>query len=215
MNILWLCVGIGLIALGLAGLYVGLSHLRRERPVRAIQSSHPRGSGVTDAPARLDGRREDQPVEAADYEFHTFVMGQRDTNPDGTHRQDIIATLAPGDSLTLRHEATATDQGSLAVVAAGGVIGFLPSREVGELARNANNWTNARVTIDRIFDDEVNQSRVLGVWMHIELWGIDQSPSGEGNADDDPTEKEEVGIDSNVGVIDDEVVDAARIDRRE
>ena len=117
--------------------------------------------------------------------------------------------------MTLRHEPTATDQGSLAVVAAGGVIGFLPSREVGELARNANNWTNARVTVDRIFDDEVNQSRVLGVWMHIELWGIDQSLSGAGNGDDDPAEKEEVGINSIAGVIDYEGDDAAPIDRRE
>jgi hypothetical protein len=51
--------------------------------------------------------------------------------------------------------------------------------------------------------------------MHIELWGIDQSLSRAGNGDDDPAEKEEVGINSIAGVIDDEGDDAAPIDRRE
>ena len=36
---------------------------------------------------------------APDYAFNTFVMGQRGTNPDGTHRQNIIATLAVADLL--------------------------------------------------------------------------------------------------------------------
>jgi hypothetical protein len=52
-------------------------------------------------------------------------------------------------SLTLRQEPTDVDQNAIAVVAAGGVIGYLPSKEAGRLVPMISDKMRARVTLDR------------------------------------------------------------------
>ena len=90
-------IGIGLIVVGIIGLVWGLVLLRRQR--------RPSPATVDDGGWLV---RELEPDEKdsgpPDEEFDTFVMGQRGSNPDGTRRQDIIATMAVGDPLTLRPE---------------------------------------------------------------------------------------------------------------
>ena len=190
---LWLYVGVGLIASGVIGLFVGLFLLRRERFLRNRRPPLRRRSDVPDDRAvQVDEEREDQSSEAPDNAFDTFVMGQRETNPDGTDRQDIIAALAAGDPLTLRHEPTSFDPNAIAVVAAGGVIGYLPSKQAGELIGVLDETSRARATVNRIVEDEVNQSRVRGVWMHVELWRlISGAPPIDENEDIAADEKDE------------------------
>jgi hypothetical protein len=154
--------------LGFFGIVVGVQQFRRTG-----QRSFGRPPEViADRDWQADQQLEEQLSDSPDYTFNTFLMGQRGTNSDGTHRQDIIAALAVGDSLTLLPEPTNIDQNAVAVVAAGGVIGYLPSKEAGELMQAISNETRARVTVDRLFDDDVNDVRVRAVWMHVELWGI-------------------------------------------
>jgi hypothetical protein len=193
---LWLYVGVGLIASGVIGLFVGLFLLRRERFLRNRRPPLRRRLDVPDDGAvQVDEEREDQSSEAPDNAFDTFVMGQRETNPDGTDRQDIIATLATGDPLTLRHEPTSFDPNAIAVVAAGGVIGYLPSKQAGELIGVLDETSRARATVNRIVEDEVNQSRVRGVWMHVELWRlISGAPTIDQNEDIGADEKDEAEV---------------------
>ena len=99
-------------------------------------------------------------------------MGQRDVNPDGTPRQDIIATLSVGDRLTLGHQPTKFDPNAIAVVAAGGTIGYLPSKHSEVLIGLLEETSSVRAAVKRIVEDEVNQSLVRGVWMRIELRGL-------------------------------------------
>ena len=196
---LWLYVGVGLIASGVIGLFVGLFLLRRERfPSQSAASpAATLWRCPTTAQCKSDEEREDQSSEAPDNAFDTFVMGQRETNPDGTDRQDIIAALAAGDPLTLRHEPTSFDPNAIAVVAAGGVIGYLPSKQAGELIGVLDETSRATATVNRIVEDEVNQSRVRGVWMHVELWRlISGAPPIDENEDigaDEKNEAEEAG----------------------
>ena len=193
MKVLWLYVGFGLIAVGVIGFFVGLFLLYRERFPRSGRLPSPRSRQVLDRRARqVDEQVPDRPREAPDSAFDTFVMGQRDINPDGTHRQDIIAALAAGDPLTLRHEPSSFDPNAIAVVAAGGVIGYLPSRETGALIRSLDETSRVRVTVNRIVEDEVNQSLVRGVWMHIELWGLlAEAPRSDENEGGGTVEKNE------------------------
>ena len=163
MKIPWLYIGVGLIVAGVIGILVGLFPLRRERHLGAAEMD-------LEPTNEADDQWEDPPAPA--YTVDTFVIGQRETNPDGTHRQDIISALAVGDHLRLRHEPDGFDPNAIAVVAAEGVIGHLPSGETAKLIPVLGETTRASATVSRLVEDDVNQSRVFGVWIHIELWRL-------------------------------------------
>ena len=171
MKIPWLYIGVGLIVAGVIGILVGLFLLRRERHLGAAKVQFARPSEMDLEPAsKADDQWDDPPAPA--YTVDTFVIGQRETNPDGTHRQDIISALAVGDHLRLRHEPDGFDPNAIAVVAAEGVIGHLPSGETAKLIPILGETTRASATVSRLVEDDVNQSRVFGVWIHIELWRL-------------------------------------------
>ena len=170
MKIFGLFIGIGLIAGGVVGLFVGLFLLYRQRLGGRLH--------IQPFPVPLNRAHQGQdeqaglPSDPPDHAVETFVMGQRDVNPDGTPRQDIIATLSVGDRLTLGHQPTKFDPNAIAVSAAGGTIGYLPSKHSEVLIGLLEETSSVSAAVKRIVEDEVNQSLVRGVWMRIELRGL-------------------------------------------
>ena len=154
---------VGLILIGLAGLFVGFSMLRRGKPIE------------TPDPLEDLGERSpavDEALSQPEAEFDTFLVGHREANEDGTDRQQIIASLSPGDVLRLRHEPRRLDPNAVAVVAPHGVVGFFPARLASDFLDALADPGNAKVTVGRIVEDAVNGTNVLGVWVHVELHGV-------------------------------------------
>ena len=170
-----LYVAYGLIAAGVIGLLVGLLLLRR-KPVREPPPI-----------AREDIREEirdypeiEEPL--PDHSFNTFVVGQTQVNHDGTLRQDIIAGLTPGDPLTLlRRPHNPDDTNAIAVVAAGGMIGYLPGTEAAELAPAMDNGAAATAAVDRVIEGMSDGKPVLGVWIQVARWDQLQAEWQPGN----------------------------------
>ena len=156
---------IGLILIGLVGLFVGLSMLRKED---LADFGNDLGRQPLDAPQPKDVEPGSRPVA----EFDTFLVGHREANEDGTDRQQIIASLSPGDELKLRHEPRRLDPNAVAVVAPQGVVGFFPAKLASDFLDALADPTSAKVTVNRIVQDDVNGTSVLGVWVHVELSGV-------------------------------------------
>ena len=154
---------VGLILIGSIGLFIGISLLRGERlrdarhPLEHVDWPSPKADEARPQPAT---------------EFDTFLVGHREANEDGTDRQQIIASLSPGDELRLRHEPRRLDPNAVAVVAPQGVVGFFPAKLASDFLDALADPRNAKVTVGRIVEDDVNGTSVLGVWVHVELWGV-------------------------------------------
>ena len=182
---------VGLILIGLIGLFIGVSMLHRESPGGAREPTRdlyrsPKADEVPSQPAA---------------EFDTFLVGHREANEDGTDRQEIIGSLSPGDELRLRHEPRRLDPNAVAVVAPGGVVGFFPAKLASDFLDALADPTNAKVTVGRIVEDDVNGKSVLGVWVHVELsevpdvssWG---APDGRGTRVEGELEADETRTDA-------------------
>jgi len=61
------------------------------------------------------------------------VVRDRETNPDGQPRQEIIRTLKVGDPVVLVPEVADAGEHEIRVVAGGGTIGYLPPNRVRAL----------------------------------------------------------------------------------
>src|SRR4029078_11663726 len=94
----------------------------------------------------------------------TCVPSSSATKAHGSSRQEIIATLSPGDPLALRPEPRTLEPNGIAVVAQEGVICFLPSTFVEDFVRASASPQNATVVVDRIVEDK-RETDARGVWI--------------------------------------------------
>jgi hypothetical protein len=116
-----LTVGGALILIGVFGLIEAAIQLRR-RPV----SRNTVLPQEADAALALVTEIEESHVELT-------VIRDRETNPDGQPRQEIIRTLEFGDPDVLVPEPSDAGEHEIGVVAGGGTIGYLPHNRVAAL----------------------------------------------------------------------------------
>jgi hypothetical protein len=183
---------VSLILIGLIGLFIGISMLRTARrkdetnPLEHVDELSPKADEARSQPA---------------VEFDTFLVGHKETNEDGSDRQQIIASLSPGDQLRLRHEPRRLDPNAIAVVAQKGVVGFFPAKLARDFLDALADPKNAKVTVGRIVEDNVNGTTVLGVWVRVELWGVPDVSSwwardGQGARAEEERKTEEIPTDA-------------------
>jgi len=122
-NLYILLAGSALIMIGVFGLIEAVIRWRR-RPV----------------PQRVARPRRPEPVEEAavseieETYVELSVVRDRETNPDGQPRQDIIKTLEVGDPVVLVAEPTDARGGDIRIVANAGTIGYVPPNRVSAIS---------------------------------------------------------------------------------
>jgi hypothetical protein len=133
-----LTVGGALILIGVFGLIEAAIQLRR-RPV----SRNTVLPQEADAALALVTEIEESHVELT-------VIRDRETNPDGQPRQEIIRTLEVGDPVVLVPEPADAGEHEIRVVAGGGTIGYLPPNRVAALVEMLAAAVSARSEISYV-----------------------------------------------------------------
>jgi hypothetical protein len=102
-----------------------------------------------------------------DEDLEMVVVRERETNPDGRPRQEIIKELQIGDPVVLLPEAqSAEGRNEIRVVATGGTIGYVPPAKVPRLLDILNEGTQTHSEISHIADADDQR----GVWINVSVW---------------------------------------------
>jgi len=133
-----LTVGSALILIGVFGLIEAAIRLRR-RPV-PLETVLPHEANT--APPLV--------TEIEESHVELSVVRDRETNPDGQPRQDIIRTLEVGDPVVLVPEPADAGEPEIRVVAGGGTIGYLPPNRVAALVAMLAAAVSARSEISYV-----------------------------------------------------------------
>jgi hypothetical protein len=151
---IFLLFGIALILVGLFGIIEVVIRQRR-RP-------------IAPDPLRDDVQPEASPSLApTDEDLEMVVIRERETNPDGRPRQEIIKELQIGDPVVLLPEAqSAEGRNEIRVVATGGTIGYVPPAKVPRLLDILNEGTQTHSEISHIAEAD----DLRGVWINVSVW---------------------------------------------
>jgi hypothetical protein len=102
-----------------------------------------------------------------DEDLELVVVRERETNPDGTPRQEIIRELAIGDAVALEPERPRDDgREEIKVVADGGTIGYVPSAKVSRVLDLLSDGAQIHSEVSHIA--ETGEER--GVWINVSVW---------------------------------------------
>ena len=133
-----LTVGSALILVGVFGLIEAAIRLRRRPVPRETVLPHEANT----APPLV--------TEIEESHVELSVVRDRETNPDGQPRQDIIRTLEVGDPVVLVPESADAVEPEIRVVAGGGTIGCLPPNRVAVLVAMLAAAVSARSEISYV-----------------------------------------------------------------
>jgi hypothetical protein len=149
-----LLIGSALILAGIFGI-VEVAIRRRRRP-------------IAPAPPADDVWAAASPSTApTDEDLEMVVVRERETNPDGRPRQEIIKDLQVGDPVVLLPESQSPDgRNEIRIVATGGTIGYVPPAKVPRLLDllNEGNQTHSEISHIAEADDQ------RGVWINVSVW---------------------------------------------
>jgi hypothetical protein len=97
-----------------------------------------------------------------------MVVGrERESNPDGTERQEIIRDLHVGDPVALEPEAPPEDgRNEIRVIADGGTIGYVPSAKVPRVLDLISEGAQLHSEVSHIAEADGNR----GVWINLSVW---------------------------------------------
>jgi hypothetical protein len=155
-NIVFLLAGSALILAGIFGLMEILIRLKRRNLDFAFELPT---SGMSepemDAPA----------LALSEEDLELVVVRDRETNPDGRLRQDIIRELQIGDPVALVPEAWETGSGreDIRVDTMEGTIGYVPRNKVPFVLEVLTAGSETRMEISQIG----HAGKVSGVWISL------------------------------------------------
>jgi hypothetical protein len=149
-----LLFGSALILLGLFGM-IEIAIRQRRRPI----ALHPLSNDV---------QPEASPSLApTDEDLEMVVVRERETNPDGRPRQEIIKELQIGDPVVLLPEAqSAEGRNEIRIVATGGTIGYVPPAKVPRLLDLLSEGTQTHSEVSHIAEAD----DLRGVWINVSVW---------------------------------------------
>jgi hypothetical protein len=152
-----LLVGTALILAGIFGL-IELAMRQMRRPALVAAGATSAGSAdLQDSPS----------IAPTDEDLEMVVVRERETNPDGKPRQEIIKELQVGDPVVLLPETPGADgRSEVRVVATGGTIGYVPSAKVSRVLDILNEGTQTHSEISHIAEAE----DLRGVWINVSVW---------------------------------------------
>jgi hypothetical protein len=102
-----------------------------------------------------------------DEDLEMVVVRERETNPDGRPRQEIIKDLQIGDPVVLLPEAqSAEGRNEIRIVATGGTIGYVPPAKVPRLLDILNEGTQTHSEVSHIAEAD----DLRGVWINVSVW---------------------------------------------
>lgn len=170
---LLLVLGSALILLGIFVLIEAVLALNRGRRTVALTTPDP---AIASDPYGEDfqayeddgGYADDAPPTApAQEDLEMIIVGERETNPDGIRRQDIIRQLHVGDPVELIPEADDPDgRNEIKVNAEGGTIGYLPPSKVPRLLDLMSEGAETQAEISHIATGNDRS----GVWVSVSVW---------------------------------------------
>jgi hypothetical protein len=106
-------------------------------------------------------------IAPTDEDLEVVVVRERELNPDGRPRQEIIRELQVGDPVVLLPEAQSPDgRSEIRVVATGGTIGYVPPAKVPRLLDIMNEGTQTHSEISHIAEAD----DLRGVWINVSVW---------------------------------------------
>lgn len=119
-------------------------------------------------PPADDLRAETPPsIAPTDEDLEMVVVRERELNPDGRSRQEIIQDLQVGDPVVLLPETQGPDgRNEIRIVATGGTIGYVPPAKVPRLLDILNEGTQTHSEVSHIA--EADETR--GVWINVSVW---------------------------------------------
>jgi hypothetical protein len=100
-------------------------------------------------------------------DLEMVVVRERESNPDGTERQEIIRDLHVGDPVALEPEAPPEDgRNEIRVIADGGTIGYVPSAKVPRVLDLISEGAQLHSEVSHIAEADGNR----GVWINLSVW---------------------------------------------
>jgi hypothetical protein len=122
---------------------------------------------------RAQAGRNSQDIESpslvpTEEDLEMVVVRERETNPDGTPRQEIIRELHVGDSVALEPEAPPEDGRDeiRVVVADRGTIGYVPSAKVSRVLDLLSEGAQLHTEVSHIAEADGQR----GVWINLSVW---------------------------------------------
>jgi hypothetical protein len=117
--------------------------------------------------ARDDETIESPSLAPTEEDLEMVVVRERETNPDGTERQEIIRELHIGDQVALEPEAPPDDgRNEIRVVADRGTIGYVPSAKVPRVLDLLSEGAQLHSEVSHIAEADGNR----GVWINLSVW---------------------------------------------
>jgi hypothetical protein len=118
-------------------------------------------------PAPDDETIESPSLAPTEEDLEMVVVRERETNPDGTERQEIIRELHVGDSVALEPEAPPDDgRNEIKVVADRGTIGYVPSAKVPRVLDLLSEGAQLHSEVSHIAEADGQR----GVWINLSVW---------------------------------------------
>jgi hypothetical protein len=100
-------------------------------------------------------------------DLEMVVVREREANPDGTQRQEIIRDLHVGDPVALEPEAPPEDgRNEIRVIADGGTIGYVPSAKVSRVLDLISEGAQLHSEVSHIAEADGNR----GIWINLSVW---------------------------------------------
>jgi hypothetical protein len=100
-------------------------------------------------------------------DLEMVVVREREINPDGRERQEIIRDLHVGDPVALEPEAPPEDgRNEIRVIADGGMIGYVPSAKVPRVLDLISEGAQLHSEVSHIAEADGNR----GVWINLSVW---------------------------------------------
>jgi hypothetical protein len=117
--------------------------------------------------AAADERIESPSLAPTEEDLEMVVVREREANPDGTQRQEIIRELHVGDPVALEPEAPPEDgRNEIRVIADGGTIGYVPSAKVPRVLDLISEGAQLHSEVSHIAEADGNR----GVWINLSVW---------------------------------------------
>jgi hypothetical protein len=152
-----LLLGTSLVLAGIFGIVEVLIRMRRQTPTASLANTASYANDTDAAPS----------IAPTDEDLEMVVVRERETNPDGRSRQDIIKDLQIGDPVVLLPESPGSEgRDEIRVVATGGTIGYVPPTKVARLLDILNDGTETHTEVSHI----AQADDLRGVWINISVW---------------------------------------------
>jgi hypothetical protein len=124
-------------------------------------------SGSLGGRATDDEAIESPSLAPTEEDLEMVVVREREANPDGTQRQEIIRDLHVGDLVALEPEAPPEDgRNEIRVIADGGTIGYVPSAKVPRVLDLISEGAQLHSEVSHIAEADGNR----GVWINLSVW---------------------------------------------